>query len=553
MDNTLKLRSGYQVKVELADNPSLIHYQIIDPDKNLMYSATAGVPASLSDRTAVIKNIKDVLTDNKQLKGVKRKLQKIVSNLQYELEMKEIEEQQKRDFEIRKRVHDAEKLLKEIENPLLYVGTIIDWLTAGERLNTLLCFVAGCSQIILRKPISVIGFGESASGKTLVQKVALSFFLPEHIIDEKQVSPAALFNRSKTDEYFYDGKIVCYGDMGGEKDRENQQESFDLMKELQSDGKLSKPVSVKTDNQWETVDLELKGNPCLWYTTVPMEIDSQELSRAILYTPRTDNRSIFNKRGKALSFKRGKTYSKYEEVKEMAETIPYMVEHLRNELKDYVIINPFFDVISNLLNESKFYKRDTEKYVNLLETITALNYYHREVYVFEDGVKGIITSMEDVSILLSLLEPYKTSIAYNIKPKSAEIYKQLISKVSETETFADQLKFSADKEEWTEGFTTNEYFEKSGTDLSLRSVQRYFSDLRASKLLKIVGRAKTSNMYDVIKVDLHEDFKDYQIDFELIEYELGFDIAEIIRNDTRKEFNIMDRDATVGGTPWKST
>ena len=553
MENSFKLRSGFTVKVDLTDNLSQIHYQIIDPSGELVFTTVDGVPASLSERGKTLKTIKEYLTDSKQLRKVRQKLQHIVSDLQHELEMKEVEEQQKRDFEIRKKVHRAKKILKEIENPLLYIGTIVDWLTAGERINVLLCFTAGCSQIILRKPISVIGYGESASGKTLVQEVALSFFLEEHIINEKQVSPAALFNRSKTDEYFYDGKIVCYGDMGGEKDKENQQESFDLMKELQSDGKLSKPVSVKTDNAWETVDLELKGTPCVWYTTVPQDIDSQELSRAILFTPRTDNQDIFNKRGKALSFKRGKTYSKYEEVKELAEVIPYMVEHLRNELEDYVIINPFFDVISTMLRGSRYYKRDTEKYVNLLETITALNYYHREIYIFEDGVKGIITSSEDVSILLSLLEPYRTSIANNIKPKSAEIYKKLISKVTETETFADSLKFGDDVEEWNAGFTTRDYFEKSGTDLSLRSVQRYFSELNQSGLLKVVGKDKSANFYDVVVTDLHDEFKDYEIDYELIQYELGSDIAEIIHNDfSNTHIDITDKDDRIGGTPWRS-
>ena len=551
VENTLKVRSGYKIKVELTDNPSQIHYQVTDPEGNLFYSASAGIPASLGNRTEVMKHIREVTEHKKEFPKVKRRLQNIVSELQSELEFKEVEEQQRRDLEIRKQVHRAKLTLKEIDNPIIYIGTIADWLTAGERLNVLLCFIAGCSQIILKKPISVIGYGESASGKTLVQKVALSFFLDEHIIDEKQVSPAALFNRSKTDEYFYDGKIVCYGDMGGEKDKENQQESFDLMKELQSDGKLSKPVSVKEDNTWVTHDLELKGTPCLWYTTVPQDIDSQELSRAIIFTPRTDNQNIFNKRGKALSFKRGKTYSKYEEVQKMAEDIPYMVEHLRAELENCVIINPFFDVISTMLQGSRFYKRDTEKYVNLLETITALNYYHRQVYIFEDGVKGVITSYEDVSILLSLLEPYRTSIANNIKPKSAEIYKHLIAKVTETETLADVLKFGDDMDEWQTGFTTTDYFEKSGTDLSLRSIQRYFSDLRQSKLMKIVGRSGNTNLYDVIETNLHDDFKEYVVDLDLVEYELGKEIADIIGNDDSDvDIDINEKDFDVGGVPW---
>ena len=201
-----------------------------------------------------------------------------------------------------------------------------------------------------------------------------------------------------------------------------------------------------------------------------------------------------------------------------------------------------------MLEGSRYYKRDTEKYVNLLETITALNYYHREHYIFEDGVKGVITSFEDVNILLSLLEPYKTSIANNIKPKSAEIYKKLISKGQVENTFADDLKYAG--EEFEEGFTTRMYFEKSGTDLSLKSIQRYFSDLYQAGLLKLVNRDKNANVYDVIKTNLHDEFKNYEIDFDLIEYELGSDIAEIIRNDVPLEKDINENDEDIGGVPW---
>lgn len=552
MENSFKLRSGFTVKVDLTDNSSQIHYQIIDPSGELVFTNVDGVPASLSERGRTLKTIKEYLTDSKQLRQVKQKLQRIVSDLQHELEMKEIEEQQKQALEVRKKIHNAKKILKEIENPLIYIGTITDWLTAGERINVLLCFITGCSQIILRKPISVIGYGESASGKTLIQEVALSFFLEKHVIHEKQVSPAALFNRSKTNPYFYDGKIVVYGDLGGENDKENQQESFDLMKELQSGGKLSKPVSVQTEDSWETVDLELKGTPCLWYTTVPQDIDGQEVSRAVLFTPRTDNQNLFNKRGKMLSLNRGKTSLKYGEVKKMAEVIPYMVEHLRSVFENCIIINPFFDVISTILKGSRYYKRDIRKYGDLLETITALNYYHRVIYVFEDGVKGIITSMEDVSILLSLLGSYRTSIANNIKPKSAEIYTKLISKVDETVTFAESLKFGDDVE-WNEGFTARDYFERSGTDLSLKSVRKYFSELNQSGLLKVVGKDKSNILYDVVLTDLHDDFKDYEIDYDLICSELGYEIAEIIRNDSSNaQIDITEIDEDVGDTPWKT-
>jgi hypothetical protein len=554
-NNSLKLNDKYTILLSLTDNPMQLHYQIRD-DKEVVFDKVSGLPTAVSDRTDVMVTIRKYLPEHIELDKVRPKLERIRLELENEKEAKEIERQQQHELELRKKVHHAKKVLQGIDDPILYIGSIIDWLTAGERINTLICFIAGCSQVILKEPISMIAYGESSSGKTHIQKTALSLLPEDYIVMEKKVSPAALFNRAKTDKYFYDGKIIVYGDMGGSKDKENQQESFDLMKELQSDGKLSKPISVKDEsNNWVTEDLELVGNPCLWYTTVPTDIDEQESSRAIVITPRTDNREIFNTRGLKLSLKNGKTYSKYEEVVKLAEEVPYMVEFLRRELEDYIIINPYYEVVTGILINSQFYKRDTDKYITLLNAITALNYYHNSKCTLPDGKKALITSRYDVKIFLLLIEPYIESISVNIKPKSAEIYNELCSRVSSTETFADTLKFGDDPDdEWAEGFTTEQYFQKTSLNIGIRSVRNYFSDLRQHKLLKIVGKKGYAPMYDVVEFNINTvyDNIDYDAILENVSYEIGSDIAEIIQNDKEVDIDIHQRHDLIGGTPWKS-
>ena len=554
--DTLKIPHGHTIKVSLTDNPSKIQYQIIDHDKNLICNISAGLPASMSNRSQLMKDIKNCVTNGKKIKGIdqeinkiKTKLQKLVNEMQNKAELLAVQEMQEKELEIRKKVHNAEKILKSLDNPILYIGSIIDWLTAGERIDTLICFTAGCSQIILNKPISVIGYGESSSGKTYIESVALSLLPSEYIVFEKQASPASIFNRARDNEHFYDGKIVMYGDMGGQNDRENSQESLDLMKELQSDGELTKPVSVKDEsNKWNTEELVLKGFPALWYTTVPVDIDNQELSRAVIFTPRTDNRDIFNRRGKALSFKRGKTHDVYNNIKEMSEMVPYMVKHLKDIMEDYIVINPFFDIISTMLGQSKFFKRDTDKYTSLLETITVLNFYQNEKFIFEDGQKAVITSKDDVQLLLSLLEPYMHSIAVNIKPKSAEIYQILLANIDDWKMYK-----SDESMEFDVGITIREYFEKSVNDIPMTSLRRYFSDLYQAGLLSVVGTQDRANMYDVIKYDFNELI--YEVDYdklnEDIEWELGTEIASIIANDKITEgLNIMEKHELVEETRW---
>mgnify|MGYP000833311346 FL=1 len=163
----------------------------------------------------------------------------------------------------------------------------------------------------------MICLGEASSGKSHIQETALRLIPERFIVNEKKITEAALFNRAKKDRYFYDGKIVNYGDMGGANDHEFMEESKNLMKELQSDGFLNKPLNIPDgEGGWEVKDLKLEGRPCLTYTTVPNhDFDEPEMSRSIFITPRMDNKEIFNRRNRLLEFKHGRSYNtlkKYE-------------------------------------------------------------------------------------------------------------------------------------------------------------------------------------------------------------------------------------------------
>ena len=141
IDNTLKLPNGYKVTISLTDNPLKIQYQIHDSQKNLISNVKAGVPSSMSNRTQLMKDIKNCITGGRKVNGIDQKLNDIrmkldrtVKEMQGEAEFEAIRKQQEHDLEIRRKVHEAESLLKSLDNPILYIGSIIDWLTAGERI-----------------------------------------------------------------------------------------------------------------------------------------------------------------------------------------------------------------------------------------------------------------------------------------------------------------------------------------------------------------------------------------------------------------------------------
>ena len=515
-------------------------------------------PATLSSQSNVARQFKQIVNPkgdlkprqvNNQFSELKQLLQ-----LNYENELSVIE-QEIADKKQAEQEKDASKLkeaitkLQSLDCPLIYIGSIVEWFTAGERNNILYAFTVYAGQVILQNPVSVICLGEASSGKSHIQETALKLIPKRFVVNEKKITEAALFNRAKKDKYFYDGKIVNYGDMGGSNDHEFMEESKNLMKELQSDGFLNKPLNISDgEGGWDVKDLELVGRPCLTYTTVPNHyFDDQEMSRSIFITPRMDNQKIFNQRNSALEFKHGRSYKILKQYEMEAELVPYMLLHLKEVFEDIVVINPYVYFVINFLKNSSFYKRDFDKFNGLLKTITALNYYNHEVYDI-GGKKVILTNIADVQLFMSLLKPYKESISANLAPKAVEVLNDIRNNI-------DEWRMSKDREVLDMGITTNDYFSLQSLGLSKASARKYMYELADKGFLQITDHVGRSNVYDLAKSEVESINYDLKhIDdstYENICYEIGEWVVDIMKEDKFVEgLSIMNFDSTVKKPTW---
>ncbi len=515
-------------------------------------------PATLSSQSNVARQYKQIMNPNGEIKPKRINNQfaelKQLLQLNYENELSVIEQeiadkkqaQQEQDIIKSK---EAITKLQSMSCPLIYIGSIVEWFTAGERNNILYAFTVYAGQVILGNPVSVICLGEASSGKSHIQETALKLIPKRFVVNEKKITEAALFNRAKKDKYFYDGKIVNYGDMGGSNDHDFMEESKNLMKELQSDGFLNKPLNIPDgEGGWEVKDLKLVGRPCLTYTTVPNHIfDEQEMSRSIFITPRMDNQKIFNQRNSALEFKHGKSYNILKKYEKEAELVPYMLLHLKEVFKDIVVINPYVYFVINFLKNSAFYKRDFDKFNGILKTITALNYYNHEVYDI-DGKKVILTNIADVQLFMSLLKPYKESISANLSPKAVEVLNDIRNNI-------ENWRINKDREVLDMGITTNEYFGLQNLGLSKASVRKYMYELADKGFLQITTHSGRANVYDLAKSEvasINYDLK--HIDdsiYENICYEVGEWVLDIMREDKFVEgLSVMNFDSEVKKPTW---
>ena len=518
-------------------------------------------PIELTSTTSVWKQIRDYVDPNSFLSndGIKHRinneilpiLQNYYTTTVLATEQMEQDELRDKQVSLKAKIDSAEDKLKSLDNPLLWIGSIVEWLTAGERNNILLCFLAYCSQVILKNPISVIALGEAGSGKSHIEEVAMSLIPKEFIVNEKNITQAALFRRAEESEYFYDGKIVNYGDMGGSNDQDFMEESKNIMKELQSEGFVSKPVATKVDGAWETRELNLIGKPCLTYTTVPnYQFDEQELSRSIIITPRIDNKKEFNKRNRALEF-HGKSYQYMEKMAKESEQIQYMIYLLRDLMNDTIIINPYVDVINDFLNNSEYYKRDFPKYNNLLKVISAFNYYNKTLYEKEDGTKILYTSAVDVQLFISLLAKYELSISENLSLHATAIINELMDLETRTPTGEDGQPTLDASANWT----INDFMEHTKLNLTKRSIQNYFKELNSRGFIRIVERKGNAYVYELtgkFTADtVEEKFALSKRVKKTITYELGEDLLTILEGDKPiPDLSIMDHDDNVKRPNW---
>lgn len=430
------LTNGCSVKV-IQDKKEFI-YIFFDKDENEFERIThTKSPIEQNVKTTVGKVLNSICKDTNEFKNTLQSLNNYL--LEYEKAKEELHriEKEREIAETRDKIDSAMKWYSKLENPLLWLASEIDWVTAGERTNIMISFLTFCSQVILKQPISVVGEGLGSSGKNHVIETALSF-IPERFVKyEKKPTLPSMFHRSKENPYYYNGVIVYYGDMGGLNDQDEAMETKDILKELQTDGYVNRPITVRESDEFTVKDLKLYGNPCLAYTTAQdYELDSQEASRSIEYKPRTDNKKIFDLFMNHIGLE-GEVYEKYKEAeKTLTERLPYVILGLREwvtgipfeeevdtHTKDdnrVSVINPYPRTITQYIGDSQYFKRDRPKYNNILKVITVFNCYHREL-------KGdtLYCTLDDIQLFLTLFAEYRASIEHNLRPSEIEILREI--------------------------------------------------------------------------------------------------------------------------------
>jgi len=136
---------------------------------------------------------------------------------------------------------ESPDLLEHIRRDIQAMGV------AGEQELAMTTYLVGLSRL-LSKPLAAISQGQSSSGKSFIIDQVSRMFPPESVIVATQMTPRALF-------YMKPGQLKHRFVVCGERSRiqnDDTSEATRALREMLSNGRLSKLIPIKKDGSMET-------------------------------------------------------------------------------------------------------------------------------------------------------------------------------------------------------------------------------------------------------------------------------------------------------------
>ena len=287
---------------------------------------------------------------------------------------------------------ETTEALAFLKDPDLLARILEDFETGGlvgEDTNKLTAYLAAVSRK-LDKPLAVIVQSSSAAGKSALMEAVLGF-VPE----EEREKYSALTGQSLF--YFGEGKSLRHKILAIAEEEGAEKAGYAL-KLLQSEGELSIASTGKDPQTGRLVTQEyrVEGPVMIFLTTTAIEIDEELLNRCLVLTvdeSREQTRRIHELQRRASTLD-GILASRR---KPKALKVHRNAQRL---LRPLLVHNPFASRLT-FLDEKTRMRRDHVKYLKLIEAITLLFQYQREVKTLTvDGeiVEYVEATLSDVAL-----------------------------------------------------------------------------------------------------------------------------------------------------------
>ncbi|MEA9393570.1 CHC2 zinc finger domain-containing protein [Acerihabitans sp. TG2] len=236
----------------------------------------------------------------------------------------------------------------------------------GEHTNLLTGYLAAVSRK-LANPLAVLIQSSSAAGKSSLMDAVLSLMPPEERVQYSAMTGQSLYYLG---ENSLQHKILAIAE------EEGVRQAAYALKLLQSDGELNIASTGKNEQSGELVTREyrVKGPVMLMLTTTAIDVDEELLNRCLVLTvnesrEQTQAIQALQRHKQTLAGLLGESEKAY---------LTTQHQNAQRLLRPLKVVNPYADRLTFLSDKTRT-RRDHMKYLTLIQAITLLHQYQREI------------------------------------------------------------------------------------------------------------------------------------------------------------------------------
>jgi DNA primase len=258
----------------------------------------------------------------------------------------------------------------------------------GESTNKLVGYLAAVSRK-LDRPLAVVIQSSSAAGKSSLMDAILSFVPEEERIQYSAMTGQSLFYMGQTN---LKNKILAIAE------EEGASRASYALKLLQSEGELT-IASTGTDpatGNLITQEYRVEGPMSLFMTTTAIDIDEELMNRCLVLSVdehRDQTRAIHQ-------LQRQRRTLAGLQKKHEKQAILTVHKNAQRLLRSLAVVNPYADQLTFLDDRTRT-RRDHDKYLTLIDTITLLHQHQRQIHSVDvngQRVEYIEATLSDIEL-----------------------------------------------------------------------------------------------------------------------------------------------------------
>ena len=352
---------------------------------------------------------------------IKRDLGKVLLQLEALQQKSDVDELETVDT-----ISDDERLaaLELLNDDSLLSRILIDFNNAGvvgEESNKLVGYLA-CVSRLLAKPLAVMVQSSSAAGKSSLMDAILNL-MPEN----ERVQYSAMTGQS----LFYMGETNLKHKILAISEEEGAHNASYALKLLQSEGEVTIASTGKDDNTGDLITKEyrVEGPVMLFMTTTAIDIDEELLNRCLVLSvneSRAQTRAIHDAQRKSRTLEG--LQNKLQKTQ-----LTQLHRHAQQLLRPLAVINPYADQLTFLDDKTRT-RRDHEKYLTLIDSITLLHQYQREIKTVEhngEAIEYIEVTLDDIEVANKLAHEILGRTLDELPPQTRKLLVKIYQMVSE--------------------------------------------------------------------------------------------------------------------------